>query len=91
MRVTTQLRVQRGARKAGEISGHEIRGPAVERERGDQHAAVAHRNQLRDPRRGLLLEQLDRIATIRRLLPIGMGAARDLVPRSVALLGTLLQ
>ncbi len=80
VRVAAELRLQARARNAGEVRGHEVRGPAIERERGDEHPPVAHRHEFRHARGRLLLEQVDRLAAVRRWCPLGMGAARDLAP-----------
>ena len=46
---------QPGARRAGQVGGHEVGGAAVERERRHEHPPVADRDELGHPRRGLLL------------------------------------
>ena len=55
--------------RAGQIGRHRVGRAAEERERRHQHPPVADRHQLGHARRRLLLEQLDRIAPIRRPAP----------------------
>ena len=50
----------------------ERRAPVVA-ERRDEHAAVPDRNELRHAGRGLLVEEVDRIRTIRRRGELGMA------------------
>ena len=61
VRVPAALHPQAGARRRGEIVRHDLRGAAVEGERRDEHPPVADRDELRDPRLRLALEQLNRI------------------------------
>ena len=76
--VAAELRLEARARGRGEIGRHHRRGAAVEGEGRGQHAAVAQRHQLPDPRAGLVLEQLDRVRAIdrRRSTRRGWSAAR---------------
>ena len=69
---------------AGEIVRHDHRRAAIERERRDEHPAVADRHQLRHARLGLTLEQLDRIGAVRRGLERRVARARHLGPRRLA-------
>ena len=73
VRVAAQLHVQPRPRHAREIRGHDVRRPAIERERRDQHPPVPDRHELLHPRLRLLLEQLDRVGANRRRLPRGVG------------------
>ncbi len=61
VRVAAALRGQTRAGRPGEVVRHDLRRAAVERERRDEHPAVADRNQLGDARLGLVLEQIDGI------------------------------
>ena len=90
VRVTAELHVEPGAGRAGEVGGHRVGRAAEERERRDQHAAVADRHQLRDARRGLLLQQLDRVAPVGRRRPFAVAGARRLPSRRLAELGAFL-
>ena len=76
--ITAQLHGQAGFGQGREIRGHQVRGTAVERKRRDHHPSVADRDQLRHPRRGLFLQQLNRIATTRRRQPLAVHATRHL-------------
>ena len=64
VRVTAELDGQARAGRGGQVGGHDQRGAAVERERRDQHPAVADRHQLGDPLVRLLLEQRDRVGAV---------------------------
>ncbi len=66
--VSAHLGVQTGARRGRQVGGHDQRRPAEERERRDEHAPVADRDELLHPRPRLLLEQRDRVG------PIGAGS-----------------
>ena len=85
MRIATELHVQPGPRRTGQIGRHRVGRAAEERERRHQHPPVADRQQLAHPRSGLLLQQLDRIAAIRGGLPFTMPGARRHRPRRLAL------
>ena len=61
VRIAAELHVEPGPRRVGQVGRHRIRGPAEERERRDEHAPVADRDELGHARRRLLLQQLDRI------------------------------
>jgi hypothetical protein len=47
-----------------QVGRHEHCGAAEEREWRLQHPAVSHRQQVRDPRRRLRLQQVDRVRTV---------------------------
>ena len=81
MRVAAELNLEARARRIREVRRHQGSSTAVERERRDEHAPVADRNQLRDARLRLLLEHLDRITPARRRLPLRVRRARDLCAR----------
>ena len=66
---------------AREIGRHQVGRAAIERERRDQHPAVADRHELGHPRCGLLLEQLDRVRPVRRRLPLAVTLPRHLGAR----------
>ena len=78
VRVTAQLGKQARPRHAREVGGHHVRRAAVERKRRHEHPSVAQRHKLGHARGRLLLEQLDRVAAVRRRLPCRVGAARNL-------------
>lgn len=65
-------RVEASARFPGEVRGHHTRRTSEKRERRDEHPAIADRDQLRHPRAGLLLEQLDRVRPVGCRLPLAM-------------------
>ena len=85
VRVAAELRVQARPRRPAEIGGHDRGRAAIEGERRDQHPPVADRHQLRHPRLRLLLDDGDRVAPPARRLPAGVGGARDLGARGLAL------
>jgi len=64
VRVAAELDVNRRTGRACEVRRHHVRRAAVEGERGRDHPSVADRDELRKPRRGLLLEQRERIGSI---------------------------
>ncbi len=70
----------------GEVGRHQVGRTAVERERRDEHAAVADRHELRHAALRLLLEQLDRVGPVRRRLPVACDergtSARAAFPRA---------
>ena len=72
VRVTAELRVQRRPWPTREIGGHQVRGTAVERERRDEHPAVADRYELEHATLCLLLEQLDRVRAMGHRLPVAV-------------------
>ena len=82
--VAAELRVEPGPRARREIRGHQVRGAAVERERRDEHAAVADRNELRHAGLRLLLEQLDGVGAMQGGLPVAVRRARHLGARRLA-------
>ena len=69
VRVTAQLDVQTRRRRVLQIRGHDLGRAPIERERRHHHAAVTHRHQVRLPRDVLLLQQRNRIGTVRRRAP----------------------
>ena len=68
----------------GEVARHDQGGAAVEGERRDQHAPVADRHELGHARRGLALEQGDRVRAARAQRQLGVGRARHLGARGLA-------
>ena len=84
VRVPAELRVQAGPRHPREVGGHEVRRAPVERERRDEHPAVADRNQLVDAALRLRLEELDRVEAHRRRLPLSVRTAGHVGPRGLA-------
>ena len=84
VRVAAELGGDAGRRATGEIGGHDRRGAAEERERRGEHPAVADRDELGHPRRGLLLQDRDRVGPVGGGLPLGVAAAWSLAPRGLA-------
>ena len=82
--VTAGLHVNPGDRRARQVHRHERGRAAKERERRLPHAPVADRQQLRQPATIRLREDVDRIAAIRRCLPLGVRRARNLVAQRLA-------
>ena len=86
VRVPARLHDHPGGRGAGQVAGHGQGRAAVVRERGLHHPAVPHRDQVRDPRRGLRLQQGDRVGSVRRRLPLAWlsrgTSARAALPRT---------
>ena len=82
--VAAELRVEARPRARREIRRHQVGGAAVERERRDEHAAVADRDELGNARLRLLLEQLDRVGAVEGGLPLAVRGARDLGARRLA-------
>jgi hypothetical protein len=64
MSVATQLRGDTGVPAGRQVGRHDQCGAAEERELRLQHPAVSHREQVRDPIRGLRLEQVDRVRPV---------------------------
>jgi hypothetical protein len=62
--VTAELDVEASAVSGREVGGHDVRGTAEERERRRQHPAIPDGDEVRHPRRCLLLEQVDRVAPV---------------------------
>ena len=79
--VTAQLHAQPTVGRAREIRRHQVRGTPIKGKRRDQHPAVANRHELRHTRRGLFLQQLNRIAPIRRRRPLAVHPPRHFRPR----------
>ena len=88
--VAAKLRVEAYARRRGEVVRHDRRRAAVERERGDEHPAVAHRDELGYAGRRLRLENRDGVAVCREL-ETGVARARALDARRAAASGALLR
>ena len=84
MRIATELHVEPGPRRIGQVGRHRVRGAAEERERRHQHPPVADRHQLGHPGRSLLLQQLDRITPIGGRLPVAVSGSRRHRPRRLA-------
>ena len=84
VRVTAALHGEARVGRRRQIAGHDQRRTPIEGERRDQHAPVADRHELRHPRLGLALEQLDRINAARRRLEDGVARARNLGPCGLA-------
>ena len=87
--VPAQLDAQAGARGAREVLRHQERAAPVERERRDEHAAVADRHELRNPAARLALEHLDRVGAQVRRCEDGLRLERGLLADGLAVLGTL--
>jgi len=82
--VPARLHPEIGAWRGGEVGGHDRRRAAVEGERRGEHAAVAKRDQIGHPIRGLAFEHLDRIWTVRRRLPVAVARAGRAFARRLA-------
>src|SRR3954447_8309322 len=89
MGVAAELHVQPGASATREIGRHQGGRPAVERERRDEHAAVADRHQLGHACLVLLPQQDNRIGPVRRRFPIGVDTPRHLGARGLPARRTL--
>ena len=76
VRVTAALHAQPGRRGPREIPRHDRRAAAIERERRDDHAAVADRHEVGDPRRVLLLEHADGVRAVGGRLPLRVRLER---------------
>ena len=74
MRVAAELHIETRRRRVLQISRHDLRRPAVERERRHHHPPVPNRHEVGLPRCVLLLEQRDRIGPAGGRLPSGMIA-----------------
>ena len=70
--VAAELDVQTRGRRVLEVGGHDLGRTPIERERRNHHASVTHRHQIRLPRDVLLLQQRNRIGTVRRRHPSRM-------------------
>ncbi len=73
VRVAAELRREAGPGRVLEVGGHDPRRPAVEGERRDQHAPVAHGHQVGLASGVLFFQQRDRIGAVRRRLPAWRG------------------
>ena len=78
MRIAAELHLQSGPGRSGQVGRHRVRRAAKERKRRHEHPPVANRNQVGQAGSGLLLEQLDHLAAVRRRLPFAMCGARHL-------------
>ena len=76
VRIAAELHVQARPRDARQIGRHRVRRAAIEGERRDEHAPVADRHELLDPRGGLLLEQVDGVEPLGRRRPLAMDGTR---------------
>ena len=83
--VPAELDLQSRPRESREIRRHHGRGAAEERERRNEHAPVPNRDELLHARARLRLEQVDRVAPVRRRRPFAVDRAPDLGPCSLAL------
>ena len=88
VRVAAELSLEPRSRQRREVVGHDRGRSAMERERGDEHAPVPDRHELRDPGRRLRLEQGDRVAAAR--LEARVAPARAGLPRGPSVRGALL-
>ena len=82
VRIPAELDLQPRPRAVREIGRHWVGGAAEERERRHEHASVSNRDKLRHASGRLLLEQVDRIAPVRRRAPLAEDRAPHLGPRS---------
>jgi hypothetical protein len=88
MCVATQLDVEPRVGRTSQVGRHQERAPAVERERRRHHPAIPDRDQLRNPRRRLGLQELYRVGS-----PVdqkfALGLARHRLARSPSPSNTL--
>ena len=84
VRVAAELGHQAGPRRVPEVGGHDPRGAAIEGERRDQHAAVAHGHEVGLAGGVLLLQERDGIGTVRRRLPAGVAGRGDCLSSRLA-------
>ena len=89
--VAAELHVEAAARGRRQVGRHHRRRAAVEGEGRDQHARIAQRHELANPRGGLGLEQLDRVRAVCRRLPLIVARARRLAAGGLAGGGSLLR
>ena len=82
MGVAAELNLQAGPGRVLQVGGHDLGRAPVEGERGDHHAAVADRHEVRLAGRVLLLEQCDRVGTVRCRFPARVRRARHMLTRS---------
>jgi hypothetical protein len=73
-----------GQRRARQVGRHHRRRAAQEGEGRDQHAGVAHGHELLDALGVLLLEDVDGIGPVGRLVVGGVGRARHLLAQRLA-------
>jgi hypothetical protein len=82
--IAAELDADAGDRRGREIRGHHGGGPAEERERRGEHAAMADRHELGNAPARLLAQDHDRVDAVGRRLPEGMGGPRRLAARRPA-------
>ena len=71
--VAAQLHRHARSRGRREVGRHDQRAAAIERAGRHEHSSIPDRDQLRQPTRGLLLQQGDRVRTIGARLPFRVG------------------
>ncbi len=74
--IAAQLNSEPRGGRVRQIHRHDRGAAAIEREGGGEHAPVADRHELGDPAPRLILEDVYRIATLRRRLPSAVARAR---------------
>ncbi len=74
--IAAGLHAQARDRGPRQVGSHHRGGAAVEGERRGRHSPVADRDQLRDPRARLPLEDLDRVLAVLGRAPAGVAGAR---------------
>ena len=84
VRIAARLHAKARGGRAGQVHRHVERRPAIEGERRRQHAAVAQGNQLGDSPSVAFLDQSERVRSVVRRTPDGVGAARALFPHGLA-------
>ena len=89
MGVAAELDSKPGVRGGRQVACHDERRAAEVGERRHQHAAVADRHELGNPRRGLALEQSDRVRPLKRRAKARVCGSRHLGAGIAALRGAL--
>ena len=82
--ITARLHAKARGGCAGQVHRHVERRPAIEGERRRQHAPVPQGDQLGDSPAVGFLDQLERVRSVVRRSPDGVGAARALFPHGLA-------
>jgi hypothetical protein len=84
VRIAARLDAKPRRRCAGQIHGHVQRRPPVERKRQGHHATVAERDQLGYSPVVGFFDQSERVRSVVRCAPDGVGAPWTLFPHGLA-------
>ena len=76
VRIPTQLHLEAGGGRAGQVGGHDLGRAPVEGERRHQHPPMPHRHQVGLPAGVLLLEQPHRVGPVAGRHPAGVAGGR---------------